>query len=84
MNTLIKQYYSEPQVDSRRIMKAVLGQFSAQKHSEHYLIFFIAMGLLLCVFGWFLVELNLNFFSVALSLYLTIGSGIFILCNLMV
>lgn len=84
MKTSIKQYYSEPQVASARIMSNVLKHFPKKHFSGLYTVAFIAMGGLLLAFLVFLLELNLTFFSVALSLYLTIGSTIFILCNLFV
>ena len=84
MKTSIKQYYKEPQVQSARIMSYVLGHFWAQRSYEPYIVALIAMGGLLLVFIVFLAGLNLSFFSVALKVYMSVGSSFFILCNLLV
>lgn len=84
MKTSIKKYYTEPQVESARIMCHVLKSFGKPAFSELYLISLIALGGLLLVFFIFLLLLNLSFFSVAWSLYFIIGNSIFIFCNLLI
>lgn len=84
MKTLIKTYYTEPQVDSVRILKNVFEKNTRKFSLESLLLSIIAVGVLLMVFFYFLLGLNIEFLSTAISLYSAIGGVVFILMNLIV
>ena len=84
MKTLIKAHYSEPHVDTTRIMRNIFNQKIEKSPYELLLIPVIAAGILLLIFLYFLLHLNIEFLSTTLSLYYAVGNVFFILGNLLV
>ncbi len=82
MKTLIKTYYSEPQVDSMRILRHFAQQNTEKSFSEIFVISIVGAGLLLLAFFYFLVNYNIEFFPTVISLYSAIGSTLFLFVNL--
>jgi hypothetical protein len=82
MKTLIKKYYSEPHVDSRKILEYVQKRNHTKISVESFLLPVIATGILLLGFFYFLFLLNIEFLSTAITLYSSFGAVLYIIMNL--
>lgn len=84
MKTLIKNHYSEPRVDSPRIMQYLREQNEKSSFYDILLIPIISVGILLIAFLYFLIDFNIEFLSTAVNLYYAVGGILFFSANLII
>lgn len=84
METLIKNHYSEPRVDSARIMQYLREQNEKSFFYDIVFIPIIFVGILLIAFLNFLIDFNIEFLSTVVNLYYAVGGILFFFANLMI